>query len=313
LACILLLAGGCGGKPEKARHYTIGILNLNPQLDQVVGSFRQSMAQRGYIEGENVTYLLGPLQAETQVDKELQAMISARVDLLFTLTTPVTLQSKEAAAAANIPLLFGPVFSPVDAGIVSSLTHPGENITGIQMHGSTAKALEWFLAALPGTRRIFVPLHSTNPIARQNLDELRRAADHFHVELVIKNANTEEELAQALAAIPAKSDALWITHSHFIVARAARIIESATAGNLPVGSSVPLRNKRVLLSYGVDHRKIGEQAARMADRLLRGVPAADIPVESTDYYLTVNLAAARALGISIPADVLNQADFILRQ
>ena len=314
LACMLLLAGGCGNKPEKTRHYTIGIVNLNPQLDQLISSFKQSMTQRGYIAGKNITYLYhGALQNENEVDKELQPMISSGVDLLFTLTTPVTMKSKQAASAAKIPVLFGPVFAPVDSGIVDSLAHPGNNITGIQMRGSTAKALEWFLAAVPSTRRIFVPFHSSSPTAVQNLEELRRAADHFQIELVTINVNTEQELAESMAAIPDHVEAVWITQSYFIVTRASLIIEAATARNLPVGSSVPLRNKGVLLSYSVDHAKIGDQAARMADRLLHGVPAADIPVETTDYFLSINLKTARSLGIHIPEDVLNQADFIIRQ
>ena len=313
LAC-MLLAGGCEKNQEKARHYTIGIVNLNPQLDQVVNSFKQHMTQRGYIAGKNITYLYhGALQNENEVEQELQPMISSGVDLLFTLTTPVTLKSKQTAAAAKIPVLFGPAFSPVDSGIVDSLSHPGANVTGIQMRGSTAKALEWFLAAVPATRRIFVPLHSSSATAVQNLAELRQAADHFHVELVIKNVNTEQELVETMAAIPDDVEAVWITHSYFIVARASLIIEAAMARNLPVGSSVPLRNKGVLLSYSVDHAKIGEQAARMADKLLQGVPAADIPVETAEYFLSINLKTARSLGIPIPADVLNQADFIIRQ
>jgi putative ABC transport system substrate-binding protein len=314
VACLLLLAGGCGSKPEKARHYTIGIVNLNPQLEQLINSFKQSMRQRGYIAGQNVTYLYrSALPTENEVDKEVQTMISSGVDLLFTLTTPVTMKSKQAAAAAKIPVLFGPAFAPVDSGIVDSLSHPGANVTGIQMRGSTAKALEWFLAAVPSTRRIFVPFHSNSPTAVQNLEDLRRAADHFQIVLVTKNVNTEQELAESMAAIPEHVDAVWITHSYFIVARAPLIIEAATARNLPVGSSVPLRNKGVLLSYSVDHAKIGDQAARMADRLLHGVPAADIPVETTDYFLSINLKTARSLGIHIPEDVLNQADFIIRQ
>ena len=144
-------------------------------------------------------------------------MLDSDVDLLLTLTTPVTKKAKKMTKGSKLPILFAPVFSPVTAGVIDSLASPGGNVTGIKTRGSTGKALEWFLKAVPSAKRIFVPFHYTDKAAIQTVQDLKKAANFFNIELITKKIGNEEELDKILTDIPDDIDAVWVTHSHLII------------------------------------------------------------------------------------------------
>ncbi len=312
LAVMLTILSCNNGNQQE--NYVVGIINLNPNLDPIIVEFQKDLDLRGYKTGVNTTYIYkGALKNQKQIEQEVQEMLDADVDLLLTVTTPVAKKVKKMTEGLELPVLFAPVFSPIDSGIVDFLARPGGNVTGIKTRGSTAKTLEWFLKAVPSAKRIFVPFHHTDKAAIQTLEDLREAAKFFHIELVTANLSNEEELNQVLADIPVGIDAVWLAHSYLIVANAENIIASATALKKPVGSSAAGQYKKgVLVSYAPSQERIGQQAARMADKILKGADPAVMPVESSDYFLGLNLKTAQTLGIKIPDNVISQADFVKR-
>ncbi len=89
-------------------------------------------------------------------------------------------------------------------------------------------------------------------------------------------------------------------------------MEAAERRKLPIAASTSLHEFGVLVSFGEENHKLGQQASRLADNILKGASPEDIPVENSDYYLGINLSAARKSGIKVPDDILRQADFIVR-
>ena len=295
-------------------NYTVGIINLNQNLEPVIAAFKKDMALRGYKPGVNITYIYnGALANRQQIDQEVLHMVDSDIDLLFTVTTPVTKKVKVMTKGIDLPVLFAPVFSPVSSGIVDSLARPGGNVTGIKTRGSSAKALEWFVKAIPSIKRIFVPFHYTDKAAIQSLADLQEAAAVLHIELITAKLSNEQELNTILSDIPDDIDAVWLTHSYLIITNTEKIVAAATALKKPVGSSAAGQYKKGLtLSYGPSQEGIGQQAARMADKMLKGVSPAAMPVETADYFLGLNLQNARTLGIKIPDNTISQADFVIR-
>ncbi|MCB2182725.1 MAG: ABC transporter substrate-binding protein [Desulfobulbaceae bacterium] len=307
------LLTACGTGSEKKEHYVLGFVNLNHKLDPIISSLKENLEKWGYVEGQNVTYLYkGSLKSPEEIEPELQRIITNGVDLLVALTTPVALKAKEVTAGTDIPVLFIPVFSPVESGIVQSLASPEGNLTGIKVRGSTPKALEWFQAALPNLKTIYVPFHHTSMTAIQTMADLQDAARKLHLQLIVKNINNEAELSAALSAIPDSADAIWMTHSQLIVSNIEKFGKASLGRELPVGSSVGTRNPGVLLSYSPEHQTLGEQASRLADKLLKKVPVANIPVETANFFLYLNLKSAKKLGITIPDSIISQADIVVR-
>lgn len=309
---ILLLLMSCS-PVQKQQHYTIGIINLSHNLDRVILALEKELDVYGDKDGATITYLYnGPLAGPNRIEQEVAAMLNADVDLIFSMTTPATKKVQEMTRGSSLPVFFGPVFSPVTSGIVDSLAAPGGNMTGIKVRGSTGKALEWFLKAMPPAKRILVPFHYTDEAAIQTVEDLEIAAQALNVELVLQKLKNTEELDTILAELPADIDAVWVTHSYLIISNIKKIITAATALKKPVISSTGQYQKDVMLCYAMSHEKMGKQAARMIYKLLKGASPATMPVETADYFLGLNLKSARMIGMTIPDDVISQADFIIR-
>ncbi len=312
IAAILAIFSSCSSN-QKQKHYIIGIINLNANLDRAISEFKRSMNQYGYTEGSNITYIYnGALKNPQQIDQELATLLKSDIDLLLTLTTPVAKRVQQLTKDSDLPILFAPVFSPVSAGIVDSLASPGGHITGIKSRGSTGKALEWFLKTVPSAKRIFVPFHYTDKAAVETLADLQEAASFFNVELIVKQIASKEELDTVLAHIPADIDAIWVTHSHLIISNIQKIVGTATLLKKPTISSTDQSTAGVMLCYAMSQDMIGKQASRMADKIFKGASPAIIPVESADFFLGLNLKTAKAINIKIPDDIISQAEFVTR-
>jgi putative ABC transport system substrate-binding protein len=307
-AFISLAVMSCTKKPEKK--YVIAIINPNPELHDVVTGFENKMGEYGYVQGKNITYIT--IDKLRDVDPALPEFRQKKVDLMYTLTTPATLKAKKVMEWTGIPVVFGTSYDPVKGGIVKRLVYQAENITGIRVGGSTQKALEWLLKIAPKVKRVFVPVKMDTEAAPLSLAELREAAAKFKTDLVISRVNTHEELKAALAAMPEDVDAIFIVNSIFIVSNVKTIVENAIKRKLPTAGGVGLHDRGVIICYSQEGERSGEQSARLAHEILKGIPASSLPIEQANFYLGINLKTAEAIGLEIPADVLNGADFIVR-
>lgn len=311
-AVLCVMLNGCSRNQAEKHIPTVAIVSISPNFDPFVRGVQDGMESLGYRPGETIKYLYdGPIKI-TELDKRLSYLKTQNIDLLFTMTTPVTLKAKEYFSDTAVPIIFAPVFSPVDAGLVDSISNTGGNITGVMTRGSTAKALDYLLDMLPSIKTIFVPYHYQDTAARLTVEDLNNAAAVFGIEIVTAEINDLADLKKVLQNIPDRADALWLTHSHLIVSNAAMIVEAAMGYNMPVASSASQGEKGALVSYGVKSSSLTRKACRLANKILRGVPASQLPVERAEYYLSLNLRSAQRLGISIPQRMLQQADTIVR-
>ncbi|MEN8264274.1 MAG: ABC transporter substrate-binding protein, partial [Nitrospirota bacterium] len=301
-AFIMISNYGC--EPSPGKTYVVGIVNLNPKLDRVIEGFKSGMTHHGYIEDENISYIYrGPLKSKSELEPALQELLTRKVDFIYTVTTPATLKAKKITEGTGIPVVFAPVFFPVKSGVVKSLTDHGSNITGIQVGGSTAKALEYLLTVDSGIKKILVPFNANNKAAIQSLEGLRKGADKLGVNIVIANIQNENELKLNLESVPEDIDAIWLLNSHFLVSRIKVFMDSAIRHKIPVASGASQYKSGVVISYGQDHFRTGKRAGRLAHRILQGTAPADLPVEITEFFLGINLKTAGKLGIEIPDNI----------
>ena len=106
---------------------------------------------------------------------------------------------------------------------------------------------------------------------------------------------------------------IWLTCSHLLASNVDKIVKAAEKQNIPVASSTHSRQKSgILVAYGEHDIGLGKQAARLADKLLKGAPPGTVPVERAEYILVVNLETAAKLGLKVPDTVLKQADTVVR-
>jgi len=308
LTASLLLVSSSGCKKEKV--FTIGFVNPHPEKKEGAHGFLNNMPKFGYIEGSNMKYIKS--EGDQDIEEALKDMVAKRVDLIFTITTPVTKLAKKVTEGTNIPVVFV-VYDAVDSGLVNSLTGPGGNLTGVQLRGSVPKAIEWLSVIAPRTKNIFVPVKFDTGAARLSMEDLKKSAAKAGLKLVISEVNRKEELLASLSSMPKDIDAIFIIHSILIGSNIEKIIDTAIKRSIPlVSSGHEHYRKGALISYSDVDDRTGLQAARLADSILRGTPPSDLPVEIANFSLGVNLISARSIGIDISNDVLQQSDFIVR-
>lgn len=308
-----LTLGACTGTSEK-KMYTIGVVNLAPAFEPILEGFKAGMEAEGFIEGENATYLYdGPAANPDALDPILENLKNENVDLVLTFGTTATLKAKQALEGTDIPVIFGPVTDPVSSGIVTDLQKPDSNLTGIRTGNPTPKRLEWLMAIAPDTQRIYVFNNPNDKSSVQALASLTETAPTFNVELVVRDASTVEEIDAGLGAIPEDVDAIFIPASAFFEAQMNKFINAANEHKLPLAAPATANVwSGALTSFGHDNIPLGKQASRMAVQILRGVKPADLPIETADLFVSINLPAAGIIGLNIPDEIIRQADIVVR-
>jgi putative tryptophan/tyrosine transport system substrate-binding protein len=310
-----LLLTACGSLgATRPKTYTIGVASNTASLNPVIEGFKAGLAEAGYIEGDTVTYIYdGVVNGPEAITSTLQGLKEKKVDLLLSIGTIVTLQAKETLTGTDIPVVFAPVTNPVKSGVVESLLKPGGNFTGVQSGGSTAKRLEWLVTLAPGIKRLYVPHNPDESSSVVALADLTQAAATLGVELDVHEARTLDEVNVLLATVPEKADGIFILNASTMTAHIDDFIKLAGEHKLPLAAPTLGDTKAgALISYGIDSFDMGKQAARLADQILKGTPPADLPVETSEFFLSVNLATADALNLSISNTVLGQVDNVIR-
>ena len=308
-----VLLSACGTSSQKDS-YKIGVVNLAPPLEPILEGFKDGMDEAGYIEGLNVTYIYdGPAANPDALDGVMENLKNENVNLVLTFGTLATLTAKESLAGTNIPIVFGPVTDPVASGIVTGVLNPGGNITGIQTGNPTPKRLEWLLKIAPEIKRLYTFNNPDDNSSVQALAALTQTARMFNVELVIRDTSTPEEITVALNEMPDGIDAIFLPASAFFEKNNDQFVKFANEHNLPLAAPATANVRDgALVSFGHDNIPLGQQASHLADQILRGIKPADLPIESADLFLSINLKTAEIIGLSIPDEIIRQANIIVR-
>jgi putative ABC transport system substrate-binding protein len=320
-ALLLLLLGALALRemprgPQAAAPRLIALVQLTVVDDNTIAGFKEAMAARGYREGGEVNYISsGPVGSVERLDDVIRAHLQAAPDLIFVSSTPATQAVKRLTEARRYPpVVFAPVNDPLAAGIVADLRHPGGHITGIRLPTGDDLRLQWLLRLAPGVKRVFLPYTADDKSALSSLEQASLAAEKLGITLLPQAMAGEADIAAVVEAVPPQADAIFLPRDSRIEAGIADFVALAARRKLPISApSLTQTEAGALFSYGFVHRDIGRQAAQLADQILKGAPAGDLPVEMAESRLAINLATAARIGIAIPDDILLQAEHIIRK
>lgn len=294
---------------------TIGVVNLSPQLEPVLEGFKNGMLSLGYTEGDQIEYLYdGPAPDLAALDTIAETFVNSDVDLILAISTPATQAAFRATQNTNIPVVFGPVTDPIAAGVITKLSHPGGNVTGVMLGGqSEGQRLQWLTQLAPETHWIYVPYNPDDASAIASVDGVIQAAGELGVELLLREARNADEISDAIASIPAKAQAVFLPQDSLVAARIDDFVTATLDLELPLCVPTDGQVERgALLSYSFQLIALGEQQARLADQIFRGIKPVDLPVETAEFFLTVNLKTADAINLTIPDEVLRTVDRVIR-
>jgi putative ABC transport system substrate-binding protein len=131
--------------------------------------------------------------------------------------------------------------------------------------------------------------------------------------LVISEATTPEEIDTITTTIPDNVDALFVLRTGLLGPKINNIVQAANERRIPtVCTDLDLSVKGVMIGFGPGYFEMGEQVARMADKVLKGASPATIPVENAETFLGINLVTAQTIGIEVPDSILSQAYKVIR-
>jgi putative ABC transport system substrate-binding protein len=319
----IAVLGGAAAWPLAARAQEVGkiprIGYLSPRtgLSRPDDNFLQALRGLGYIEGKNIFIEYRFAGGEFQRLRGLAAdLVQLNVDVIVTVVTQASLAAKE--ATETIPVVMLGVSDPVASGLVTSLAHPGGNITGTSSETAevSGKSLESLKEIVPELLRVAVLWNPANAIFQaQSLKEAERAAGALGLELREFGARNSDELDRAFAGISnARVGALMVLGDPTLNVHKARIIDFAATHHIAaIYGTVEHTEAGGLVSYGPDYAAQFGRGAFYVDKILKGVKPADLPVEQpTKFELVINLATAKALGLTIPQSLLLRADRVIR-
>ena len=309
LAAGMGLLAGCGDSP---RHYTIGVVNYVPALETVLQGFKTRMAELGYVEGRQVTYVYrGVLDPGTDaIEREVGAFKKQRVDLVLALGMRPAKAAKE-VLGTDIPVVFAPVINPVEEGLIERLTRPGGSMTGVQNTDSLAKSLEWLHRAVPQAKQIHVIYHANDQVARTTVKSLLAAASTIGIEVDPIAATSRDAALARIEQLPRGAALLFPISPGLYPLEP--MIESATRNGVAVATNSPSHPRGSwLVFYGADFDSMGRQAAVLAVQIFNGAKPAELPVAKAEYSLRINLQTARRIGVEIQDTLLDQATLVIR-
>jgi putative tryptophan/tyrosine transport system substrate-binding protein len=297
----------------------IGVLmNLaadDPEAQARLAAFRKGLQELGWIEGRNVRidYRWGPGDAD-RMRTYAAELVALAPDVILATGSPTVEPLLQ--ATRTVPIVFVALVDPVGAGYVATLARPGGNITGFINfeYGMSGKWLELLKEIAPGMRRVVVLRDPANPAGIGQLAAIQTVAPSFGVELSPVGVRDAAEIERAVTAFAREPNGgLIVPASALAIVHRDLILALTNRHRLP--AVYPFRfyvTGGGLLSYGPDLVDQYRRSAAYVDRILKGEKPADLPVQvPVKYELAINLKAAKALGLEIPATVLARADEVI--
>jgi putative ABC transport system substrate-binding protein len=317
---ITLLGGAAAAWPIAARAQQpvtkpvrIGVLANEwwPPIE----SLREGLRERGYVEGQNLQFEYRWAQDRNERHPALAAeLVALPVDVIVTWGTPAALAAK--SATSTIPIVMGAIGDPVRVGVVSNLARPGGNITGFAAltFEMEEKRLELLKELLPGGFSRVAVFTTTNPAVRGALQYMQPAAAAFGVTLNSLEIHEAKDLEDAFQAIRRdRPDAAMVLADPFLGGHLARI--AAFMAQIELPAMYPYRHgveEGGLISYATNYHHLFRRAAGYIDRIVKGTPPGDLPVQlPTAFELVINLKTAKALGLDIPPTLVARATEVI--
>jgi putative tryptophan/tyrosine transport system substrate-binding protein len=295
----------------------VGFLNsgFESAIANQLAGFRKGLSEAGYAEGRNVAIEFR--WAETQYDRfpALAADLVRRQVAVIFVSSPAGARAA-AAATATIPIVFIMGEDPVKEGLVAGLNRPGGNVTGVSFFANqlAGKMLGLLRDTVPKTALFALLVNPTHPNVESDTKDAQVAADALGQGLRVLSASSEPELQTAFTTmVQLRVGGLFVNTDPFFDSRLEQLVALAARNRIPaiyIRRDYPAAGG--LMSYGASAIDAYREAGIYTGRILRGEKPADMPVmRPTKFELVINLKTAKALGLTVPPNLLATADEVI--
>jgi len=305
-------------QPERIRR--IGWLSITPENDPVgqarLAAFLRAFEDLGWKEGRNVRIeyrWAGPDRARAKAYASELAGLG--LDVILAEGSPTVAALKQ--ATATTPIVFAVVGDPVAQGIVSSLAHPGENITGFSFidYSVVGKATGLLKTMASDVKRVgFMFNPESYPFYESYLHSFQTDASTLAVEVIPARVRSDAEIGETIAALTRSAGGgLVVPPDPYTTNHRETIVKLALQSRLP---AISFFRAFVLAGgltcYGPDDVDVVRRSAGYVDRILKGEKPGDLPVQApTKFQFVINLKTAKSLGLTVPTSLLATADEVI--
>ncbi|HWM79336.1 MAG TPA: ABC transporter substrate binding protein [Methylomirabilota bacterium] len=314
---VLAPAVGAEAQQRQQSPRRVGLLSsaYYPNSPAVQG-LKTGLREVGFEEGRDLVFETALGEGDAQrVRAAAAALVRAKVEVIFADQEGAARAAKD--ATERIPVVFTAVGDPVATGMVKSLAHPGANVTGVS--GLTTelvpKRLESLKAAVPGVRQVWAVYDAADPASHLAAQKAASVARALGLELLDRPVRSSAEAIATLKTVPLKEG---VKHGLLAPLEVNLNIQGSVIDISPwvpsVFDSPYWVEAGALMSYGAGTVAMGQQAARLVAKILRGERPQDLPVEGANRIeLVINLKTAKQLHLTIPESALARADRLIRE
>jgi putative ABC transport system substrate-binding protein len=298
-------------QPRKNPRLAILLFN-SPQIDPI-GPLLQGLQSLGYVDGKSIAieyrYAEGKAERLPGLASEL---VQLKPDVIFAYGGDVAPHAKR--ATASIPIVVMVSNDPVQSGLVTSISRPGGNVTGITLiyDDLAGKMLELLKEVMPGISRVAVLWNPDH--ADPEYRETQRVAATRGVQLQPLPVRRPDDFDAAFkSAIDGQAEGLIVVSTRLLLMQRKKIIEFTTGASIPaVGNWGDWAKDGLLLTYGPNTDDAMRGIATYVDKILKGTRPADLPIERpTRFELIINSGAAQTFGLKFPNSILARADKVI--
>lgn len=296
-----------------AEKFEIGISQFveHPSLDLAREGFIDQLAEKGYLEGENLNIEFQNAQADFATAQTIaQRFKQNNLDLVLAIATP------SAQTAVNVlsdtPVLITAVTDPIAAGIVSNMKKPGTNTSGTTDMNPVAKQLDLIKNFLPKIKNLGILYNPGEVNSTVQVKIAKQKAKEMKIELKEATVSNSSEVSLAVSSLIGKVDAIYVPTDNIIVSAMPTVLETAYNNQVPVFTSENNSVKQgAIATLGIDYYQLGKQTGLMAAKIFAGENISQMGVESSKQLkLYLNKKSASQIGLKIPQNILDNADTI---
>jgi putative tryptophan/tyrosine transport system substrate-binding protein len=277
-------------------------------------AFIQGLKATGFLEGENISIQWRWAEGQyNRLSSQAAELVDTNVAVIVAFDVPAALAAK--AATKTIPIVFRSGTDPVKVGLVENLDRPNGNLTGVSVFFALGpKHVELLHELLPAVNTIALLGNRNNANFQSVVPEIRAATDALKQRLDVLTASTENELEADFATMVQNGvGALIVVPDPFFIGRREQLVQLAARHMMPAiypsGVFVDLGG---LMSYGSSVLDLSQQVGIYVGKILKGAKPADLPIQqSTKVEMAINLKTAKALGLTVPPELLARADDVI--
>jgi putative ABC transport system substrate-binding protein len=285
----------------------MAIIVNNLPVDQNVEGFKVTMAENGYVEGQNIEYTERNAFGRT-ADSDLIARqtVQEEPDLIYVVGTPIVIALS--THTDEIPVVFSLMTDPVGGGVVDSFEEPGGNFTGTSDAVSPPIYFDMFEQVLPDCQTVGIMGNTGEQNSASQIAQFEEEAAGRGLATAVAPVATTNDVLSAVSSLEGRADCLLVGADGTVLAAVDALLLAASDAGLPlITAGSEYAEQGALIGIGPDFYDLGVASANIVTQILEGAAPADIPVVDAvtggGLFVAINQDVADALGVTIPEGI----------